>query len=649
MAESESTALHRRRFLKGVVVAGGATIAAPAGVGAQAPEKPKVNASPPNAAVRATEREHPAEVDRLTTEKSGSDFMVDVCKTLGLDYVAACPGSTFRGLQESFINYGQNKHPEWLTCLHEEVSVGMAHGYAKVAGKPMAAMVHGAVGTQHAAMAIYNAYCDRVPMMIFAGNPGALNERRPGVEWFHSVQDGAATVRDFVKWDDYPMSLQHFAESTVRGYALSCAQPPGPVFIVADSKLQEDPLDEREQRKLKIPRLTTPSQAAGDANAVREAARMLVAAETPVIIADRYARSQAAMDDLVKLAELLQAPVIDNRSRMNMPNTHYLCQSERAGGLVAQADCILSLEPVDLYGQLNAMRDQLERTEIARAKKDVKVISISTRDLLVHSNYQDFQRYVGADINMAADAQTTLPFLIEAVRREAASGARNAIAMRGEKMRDAYHGFAERARAEAALAWDASPISSARMYMELWDQLKNEDWALVSDGDFSSRWPHRLWPLEKHYRFIGGSGGYGVGYQPVAALGAALAHRDAGGRVVVAITGDGEYNMAPHTLWTAAHHGIPYLTIIQNNRAYHQEVMHLQRMANRHNRGIRNAGIGTTIDHPNIDYVKIAQGYGAVGIGPVSDPDDLSEAFRKGIIAVKAGQPALIDIVTQPR
>jgi len=649
MAEPESTALHRRRFLKGVVVAGGATIAAPSGLAAQAPEKPKGNAAAPNAAARASEREHPAEVDRLTTEKTGSDFMVDVCKTLDLDYVAACPGSTFRGLQESFINYGQNKRPEWLTCLHEEVSVGMAHGYAKVAGKPMAAMVHGAVGTQHAAMAIYNAYCDRVPVMIFAGNPGALNERRPGVEWFHSVQDGAATVRDFVKWDDYPMSLQHFAESTVRGYGLGSAQPPGPVFIVADAKLQEDPLDEREQRKLKIPRLTRPSQTAGDANAVREAAKMLVAAETPVIIADRYARSQAAMDDLVRLAELLQAPVIDNRSRMNMPNTHYLCQSERAGGLVAQADCILSLEPVDLYGQLNAMRDQLERTEIVKSKNGVKVISISTRDLLVHSNYQDFQRYVGADTNITADAQTTLPFLIEAVQRETVSGGKNSIAVRGEKMREAYQGIAERARAEAALAWDASPISSARMYMELWDQLKKEDWALVSDGDFSSRWPHRLWPLEKHYRFIGGPGGYGVGYQPVAALGAALAHRDAGGRVVVAITGDGEYNMAPHTLWTAAHHGIPYLTIIQNNRAYHQEVMHIQRMANRHNRGIRNAGVGATIDNPNIDYAKVAQGYGAVSIGPISDPNELPGAFRKGIAAVKAGQPALIDVVMQPR
>jgi len=376
---------------------------------------------------------------------------------------------------------------------------------------------------------------------------------------------------------------------------------------------------------------------------------MLLAAETPVIIADRYARSQAAMDALVRLAELLQAPVIDYRSRMNMPNTHYLCQSERAGGLMASADCILSLEPFDLYGQLNLMRDQLERTDISKTNKGVKVISVSTRDLLVHSNYQDFQRYVGADISITADAQTTLPYLIEAVQRETASGGKNPIAMRGEKLREAYNGLVERARAEAALAWDASPISTARMYMELWELLKKEDWALVSDGDFSSRWPHRLWPLERHYRFIGGPGGYGVGYQPVAALGAALAHRDAGGRVVVSVTGDGEFNMAPHTLWTAAHHGIPYLTIIQNNRAYHQEVMHIQRMANRHNRGIQNAGIGTTIDRPNIDYARIAQGYGAVGIGPITDPNDLSEAFRKGIAAVKAGQPALIDVVTQPR
>src|SRR5262249_13399522 len=218
---------------------------------------------------------NPAEVGKLQAEKTGSDFMVDVCKTLDIDYIAACPGSTFRGLQESFINYGNNLKPEWLTCLHEEVSVGMAHGYAKVAGKPMAAMVHGTVGTQHSAMAIYNAYCDRVPIVVFTGNAGAVEERRPGVEWFHSVQDGAATVRDMGKWDDYPRWLQSSAESPVRGYALACAQPSGPVFITADSALQEEPLHEHEERKLNIPRLSMPAQTVGDANAIAEAAKLL--------------------------------------------------------------------------------------------------------------------------------------------------------------------------------------------------------------------------------------------------------------------------------------------------------------------------------------------------------------------------------------
>jgi len=154
MAKSETSGLHRRRFLKGVVAAGGATVAVPRTAGAQASQPAKANAPTPTAAAQAKERDRPPEVERLTTEKTGSDFMVDVCKTLNIDYIASCPGSTFRALQESFINYGANKRPEWLTCLHEEVSVGMAHGYAKVAGKPMAAIMHGTVGTQHASMAI---------------------------------------------------------------------------------------------------------------------------------------------------------------------------------------------------------------------------------------------------------------------------------------------------------------------------------------------------------------------------------------------------------------------------------------------------------------------------------------------------------------
>jgi acetolactate synthase I/II/III large subunit len=652
MSESDSAALHRRGFLKGLVIAGGASIAgaAAAQTPAPAPASTPGKAAPPNAATRAAESEPPAELVPMTTQHSGSDFMVDVCKTLDLRYVAACPGSSFRGLQESFINYGGNKSPEWLTCLHEEVSVGMAHGYAKVAGKPMSALVHGTVGTQHSAMAIYNAYCDRVPVIILTGNGGAVDDRRPGVEWTHSVQDGAATVRDFVKWDDYPRSLQHFAESMVRGYALACTQQPGPVFITADCGLQEDALHDEERRQLSIPKLSMPTQVIGDANALAEAARLLAAAETPVIVVDRYARSQQGMDDLVKLAELLQAPVLDRFTRMNMPTTHHLCQSERSGALLAQADCVLSLEPVDMFGQVTEMTDQLEKGSRSRVRKSAKLICISTHDMAMRANYQEAQRFMSVDLNITGDAQATLPYLIEAVRKELTDARRNAIEARGRQLQDAWKGLRERARAEAAVAWDTTPISTPRMYMELWNQLRNEDWGLVSDVNFSSAWPHRMWPMDKHYRYIGGSGGYGVGYSPCAALGAALAHRDAGGgRIPVSVCGDGEYAAAPSVMWTAAHHGIPYLTIIQNNRAYHQEVMHLQRMANRHNRDVRTAHIGTTIDKPNINHAKIAEGFGALGIGPIENPNDLAAAFRKGIAAVKAGQPVLIDVVMQPR
>ena len=187
-------------------------------------------------------------MDVLTEDRSGSDFMVDVIKSLGFEYVCANPGSSFRGLHESVINYGGNKSPEFITCCHEESSVAMAHGYAKIEGKPMLVFAHGTVGLQHASMAIYNAYCDRVPVYMIVGNTIDATKRRPGVEWDHSVQDAAAMVRDFVKWDDLPISLPHFAESAVRAYKIAMTPPMMPVLLVADSELQEKPDSRRRKR-----------------------------------------------------------------------------------------------------------------------------------------------------------------------------------------------------------------------------------------------------------------------------------------------------------------------------------------------------------------------------------------------------------------
>jgi thiamine pyrophosphate-dependent acetolactate synthase large subunit-like protein len=291
MAKSK-TSVNRRNFLKSAAVAGVATLAAPAApVGArQAPQRPTGAAPPPSAAEAGT----PPALDVLTADRTGSDFMVDVIKSLGIEYFTSNPGSSFRGLHESIINYGGNKSPEFITCLHEESSVAMAHGYAKIEGKPLGVLAHGTVGIQHAAMAIYNAYADRVPVYMIVGNALDATMRRPGVEWAHSVQDAAAMVRDYVKWDDTPISPIHFVESALRAYKIAMTPPMAPVILVADGELQERELAESPR----IPRLTLTAPPQGDTGAVAEAARLLVAAENPVIVADRAARAHSSRNEI---------------------------------------------------------------------------------------------------------------------------------------------------------------------------------------------------------------------------------------------------------------------------------------------------------------------------------------------------------------
>jgi thiamine pyrophosphate-dependent acetolactate synthase large subunit-like protein len=574
--------------------------------------------------------------------------MVDVLKTLDLEYVASNPGSSFRGVHESIINYGGNTAPEFLTCCHEESSVGMAHGYFKAEGKPMAVLCHGTVGMQHAAMAIYNAYCDRVPVYILAGNSLDATLRRPGVEWAHSVQDAAAMVRDYIKWDDQPVSLAHFAESAVRAYKIAMTPPMMPVLLVIDGGLQEDPISSEVAPRLRVPRLTLASAPQGDSGAVREAAVLLVNAQSPVIVADRAARTFAGVARLVELAETLQAAVVDQGGRMNFPSAHPLNQSGSARQLIANADVIVGLELTDFWGTVNTVRDSLVRTSRPIARPGAKLVSITALDLSTKGNYQDFQRYPEVDVAMAADAEATLPALIEECRRLITTDRRRQLDQRGRTLADAHASARERARTEAAYAWDATPISTARLCMELWAQIRNEDWALVAESGIMSDWTERLWNFERHYQWLGGSGGAGVGYGAPAAIGAALANKKRG-RLSVTIQGDGDFLYAPGVWWTAAHHRIPLLAVMHNNRAYHQEVMHVQRMANRHNRGIARAHIGTTLTEPNVDFAKIAQGMGVYAQGPITSPAEVGPAIRRALDVVKRGEPALVDVVTQPR
>jgi acetolactate synthase-1/2/3 large subunit len=639
----KSTGVGRRNFLRGAAVAGAATLAKPITAQAQATTAPKPTTPLPSAAGETGPVPH---VEVLTQNTCGSDFMIDCIKSLGVEYIASNPGSSFRSMQDSVITYGGNKAPEFIMCCHEESSVGMAHGYAKIEGKPLGVFSHGTVGLQHASMGLYNAYSDRVPIYMFIGNGLDATKRRPGVEWLHTVQDACAMVRDFVKWDDTPASLQHFAESAVRAYKIGTTPPMGPTIIVADGELQENsiPTDE----PLRIPKLPRTSPPAGDSGAVAEAARWLVDAENPVILADRCARTPAGIKHLIELAETLQCPVVDHGGRMNFPSRHPLNQSARGRALIAQADVIVGLEMTDFWGATNSFRDQIHRTSKSITKEGAKRISIGVTELYLKANYQDFERFADVDLAISGDAEATLPSLTEAVKKLLTDGRKNAFADRGKKMAAVQNSMLERARTDATYGWEASPVSTARMCMEIWAQIKTEDWSMVSPTGGVSRWPQRLWNFDKHHQHIGDSGGYGVGYAAPAAVGAALANRKHG-RLTVAIQPDGDLMYAPGVLWTAAHHNIPLLAVMHNNRAYHQEVMHLQRMSNRRNRGVDLASVGTSLINPEIDYAKLASSMGVYSQGPITDAKDLAPALKKAIEVVKRGEPALIDVVTQPR
>jgi acetolactate synthase I/II/III large subunit len=647
MAKFRKRSVNRRNFLKAAVT-GAATLAVPAvpaealSLGAASPAPRVMPMFPP-----ATEADPSVDLDVLTLDRSGSDFMVDVIKSLGFEYVCAVAGSSFRGLHESVINYGANRNPEFLTCCHEESAVAMGHGYAKIEGKPLCVFAHGTVGLQHASMAIYNAYCDRVPVyLIVANNLDATMRDSNYGEWPHSVQDAALMVRDYTKWDDLPISLQHFAESAVRAYKIAMTPPGGPVLLVADSELQENPI--REGAKLEIPKLTLPAPPQGDSGAVAEAARLLVEAQSPVIVVDRTARTQAGMDSLVELAELLQAPVIDKLARMNFPTHHPLNQTARSRALISDADVILGLEVADFWSTVNAFHDQVHRTSHPITKTGAKLISITVGDIYTKANYQDFFRYTGVDLAIAADAEATVPSLIEAIKRQMNPDRKRTFQDRGSELVLAHQKALEEARTEATYGWDASPVSTARLCSELWAQIKDEDWSMVSVMKHFSFWPLRLWPFDKHYQYIGGQGGGGIGYNAPATVGAALANRKHG-RLSVSIQDDGDLLFTPTVLWTAAHHRIPLLSVMHNNRAYHEELMHVQRMACRHNRGIDRAKIGTTFEDPNIDFAKLAQSMGVYAEGPISDPIEVGPALARAVAVVKRGEPALVDVVGQPR
>jgi thiamine pyrophosphate-dependent acetolactate synthase large subunit-like protein len=624
MARSSQHGVGRRRFLKGAAVsaaAGGATLVTDLpGAQAQTAAAARPQAPLPTSADLARESGPAPVADARIIENPASDYMVDVLRALGIEYIASNPGSSFDGLQESVINYGKNTGPEWLTCLHEESSVAMAHGWAKIEGKPtLMPMLHGVTGLQHGSMAIYNAYVDRVPVFMVAG------VQAEGGITAHSGTDIAGLVRGYLKWDQQPIRLAQFPASMLRAYRLAMTPPMAPTLIVLENRMAKEPLGRNPPA---LPKLTLPEPPSADIGSIRETAKLLVAAGNPRINAGKVARTERGVDMLVELAELLQAPVVSvgTNNRVSFPSRHPL-----AGPGEGQPDLVLNLEAGG-----------------AGSAPGVRTIAITAAELLATSNLNVLPASPQADLLIEADGEASLPALIEEVKHLMTADRKRVFLGRGARHVEANRRVREQTIAGARLGWDASPISLARLAAELWPLIRNEDWSLVCPQDFIGNWPNRLWNMDRLYRYTGGRGGEGMGYGAPAAVGAALANKKHG-RLSLNIQQDGDLNYAPGVLWTAVHHKIPLLTIMHNNRGYHAEVMFVQREANSRNRGVDMAHVGTRLIDPPIDYARMAQGYGMYGEGPIAHPDELVPALKRGLEHVKRGEPALIDVLTQPR
>jgi thiamine pyrophosphate-dependent acetolactate synthase large subunit-like protein len=554
----------------------------------------------------------------------GSDAIARLLQALELPYVALNPGASFRGLHDSLVNYVGNQRPQMLLCLHEESAVAIAHGYAKASGRMMGVVLHSNVGLMHGTMGIFNAWCDRAPMLILgATGPWDAARRRPWIDWIHTASDQGALVRGYTKWDNQPGSVAAGYDALLRAAQIAMTAPRGPTYVNLDAALQEEKLGD-------LPPLPDPSRFRAAEpprpapELVGQAADLLSAAAAPVILVGRGNRTLESWRARVALAEKLQARVVtDLKQAAAFPTRHPLhvgppgsFLSEAAARVVREADVILALDWVDLAGTLRQAYG--DRPVAAR------IVSASC-DLHVHRGFSmDYFGLAPADVNLLVEADVAVPLLLESCRG--------------------------RERAPAAVAAPPAP-SGAREVLSLRAVADALNEATAGVDVCLTRLPLG-WPGEcRHFahplEYLGGDGGAGVGSGPGITVGAALALTGSG-RVPIALLGDGDYLMSVTALWTATHYRIPCLFVVCNNRSFYNDEAHQERVARARGRPVENKWIGQRIDEPDIDLAAMAVAQGAKGIGPVTDPSRLAAAITQGVRAVMDGEVCVIDARVRP-
>jgi len=554
----------------------------------------------------------------------GSDAVAEMLRAMDVPYLALNPGASYRGLHDSLVNHLGNSRPQMLLCLHEESAVAIAHGYAKVSDRMMGAVVHSNVGLMHATMAVFNAWCDRVPLLLLgATGPVDAARRRPWIDWIHTASDQGALIRGYTKWDDQPASVPAAQEALLRAAQIAQTAPRGPTYVCLDVTLQESRIDALPPLP-EVARYRVPAGPAPAPELVARAAALLSGAKTPVILMGRVSRSEAGWRDRVALAEKLDAHVItDLKSSAAFPTDHRLHEAPAGAGapvprsleLIREADVILCLDWVDLSGTLtHAYGDAPVGANIIRVSLDA------------HSHRgwsMDYQGLPPADVYCMCEPEAMVSALLPAVKARAATlphTAPHSTARAGEALSNEAV-----AHALNAVLGD-SPACVLRVPL-----------------GWSGAWRHWRHPLD----YVGADGGGGVGSGPGMAVGGALALMGSG-RLPVALLGDGDTLMSVTALWTAVHYRIPLLVIVCNNRSFFNDELHQERVARARGRPVENRWIGQRMSEPDIDIAAMARAQGAEGLGPVKKTAQLRAVLEDAVQKVRAGAVCVVDVRVEP-
>jgi acetolactate synthase I/II/III large subunit len=566
----------------------------------------------------------------------GSDAIADLLRALEFDYIALTPGASFRGLHDSLVNYLGNKKPKILLCVHEEHAVALAHGYARVTGRPMAVALHANVGLMHATMAIFNAWCDRIPIfMLGAVGPMDAAKRRPWVDWIHTSRDLGALIRGYTKWDDQPGSVAAALEAMVRAYRIATTAPCGPVFVNLDATIQEEASQNVPQPSLD----RFPAAVSGDppTDAVASVAAMLAKARRPLLMIGRVSSDMGDFQRRVQLAERLDARVLtDLKTGATFPTQHRLHPyapglyvSGDAGVLIREADLIVSLDWIDLAGSLR----QACGGELPMAK----IVQCSV-DQYSHNGWNmDYQSLPATDVSILSPPDRLVSCLLAVVAERSPRPVATAASVSVP---------AASAGAATAQVSPAEHISIDELARTTVDALEVHRPSYIR---LPLGWPGEYCRFEHPLDYIGFDGGGGIGSGPGMAVGAALALQDqGGGRLPVAILGDGDYLMGLTALWTGVHNRVPLLVIVSNNQSFFNDELHQERVARTRGRPIENRWIGLRMDGPRMNLATLADGQGAVGLGPVRTVADLKQAIATGVARVREGALCVIDVHVAP-